>query len=89
MEEHLEEDQEIGNYVAAFVVGDRFSSYKELEEQIEVYEETNLFSWGIKTAGLGGLKGVPKEYRMLTRTCSTILSVYRVIMAVKSTIKEV
>jgi len=64
MEEHVEKSQEAQEMATSlFVVGDRFSSYKELEERIEVYEETNFIQLGHKDNRTleGRRKGLPRE----------------------------
>ena len=59
--EKSREGEEIAT--SLFVVGDRFSSYKELEQRIEVYEETNFIQLGHKDSRTleGAKKRTPKR----------------------------
>ena len=60
MERHLEESREESRDTS---LGDRFSSYKELEERIKVYEEADFIQLGHQDSRTleGAKKQTPKR----------------------------
>ena len=77
----MEESREESRDTSLFGVGDRFSSYKELEERIKVYEEANFIQLGhqdsrtLEDAKKRTLKGVENankdlKYYSLCLSCN-------------------